>query len=593
MIRRFIAIAAFGALALAACAEDPDAPAPVADADLGRTVTGGRIVGYVDADTGAHVWLGVPFAAAPDGANRWRAPQPVEPWRGARETLAHAEPCPQITNALNAEATGTEPGQLIGTEDCLFLDVYAPPREAAGDGPPPASGQAQVYEPGRPVLIWIHGGGNVWGSAEQYDGAQLATDQDAIVVVVQYRLGPLGFFAHPALSAGDNAVEAGDSAPNRSGAANFALLDQIAALEWVRENARTFGGDPERVTIFGESAGGHNVAGLLASPLAEGLFHRAIIQSGRTDVVALEEARDGSDNAAIPAARRFTGQASPAPADLRAAPLQAVFDAYTQGESLFDLPRMIADGVTAPENGLLGALSSPDSFNAVPVITGTNRDEMTLFNAFDPALTSRWFGVIIRTPDPDFYAAANEYQSRLWRALAVDELAQTLTEGGHEAVYAYRFDWDEGGRIAFMDLSRLLGAAHAMEIPFVFNHFEFFGRLDSALFNDENARGREALAQSMGAYWAEFARTGDPNAAGGPDWPVWADGGRLLRFDTPADGGIEVIEGRETLERIALDLSEDPRLTPDQRCFIFERLVTWRDSVTELGAPLDCAQPAD
>lgn len=582
MIRRF-AVAALLAFALAACGDDPDPAPPQADPELTRSVTGGEIVGYVDARAGAHVWLGVPFAAAPNGANRWRAPQAVEPWRTARETIAHAAPCPQITNALNAEATGTRPGQLTGSEDCLFLDIYAP-------ASPPADGGA----PGRPVMVWIHGGANVWGSAGQYDGAQLAQDQGVVVVVVQYRLGPLGFFAHPALLEEEtNLVETGDSAPNRSGAANFALLDQIAALEWVRANARTFGGDPERVTIFGESAGGHNVAGLLASPRAEGLFHRAIIQSGLTDVVSLEDAQDGSDMAAIPAARRFTGADDPGPAELRAAPVQAVYDAYRGDDGLRDMPRMIADGVTVPEQGLLGALSAPDRFNAVPVITGTNRDEMKLFNVLDPAFTSRWFGVIIRTPDPDFFEAASEYQSRLWRALAVDELAGTLTGGGHEAVWAYRFDWDEGGSMAFMDLSRLLGAAHAMEIPFVFNHFEFFGRLDQGLFTNANADGREALAGAMGAYWAEFARTGDPGAAGGPDWPQWEEAGVLMRFDTPAGGGPEVIEGRETLEQIARDLEQDERLTADQRCLIFERLVTWRESVTELGAPLDCPQPSD
>jgi para-nitrobenzyl esterase len=569
MIRRFTLAAALSAMALTACENEPAATPPTADPALTRAVTGGEITGYVDADTGAHVWLGAPFAASAGGENRWRAPQPVEPWTGARDTIEHSAPCPQITNALNAQATGTEPGQLTGAEDCLYLDVYAP---AAQDG-----------DGALPVMLWIHGGANVWGSASQYDGAQLAEDQNVVVVVVQYRLGPLGFFSHPAL----------DSAPDQAGPANFALLDQIAALEWVRDNAATFGGDPQAVTIFGESAGGHNVAGLLASPLATGLFHRAIIQSGLTDVVSLGDARDGSDVAAIPASRRFTGGDNPGAGELRAASLQAVYDAYMGDDGLRDMPRMIADGVTIPEGGLIAALSSPSTFNAVPIITGTNRDEMKLFNVFEPALSGRWFGVIIRTPDPDFFEAASEYQSRLWRALAVDEVAQTLTEGGHDAVFAYRFDWDEGGSMAFMDLSRLLGAAHAMEIPFVFNHFEFFGRLDPALFNNDNAAGRQAVADGMGAYWGQFARTGDPMSAGGPDWPAWQSAGRLMRFDTPSDGGIEVIEGRETLEAIAEDLSADTRLTAEQRCFIFERLTTWRASVTELGGSLNCPQPSD
>lgn len=569
MIRRFTLAAALGALTLTACESETAATPPTPDPALTRAVTGGEITGYVDADTGAHVWLGTPFAASAGGDNRWRGPQPVEAWTGARDAIAHAPACPQITNALNAEATGTEPGQLTGSEDCLYLDIYAPAPQD-GEGP-------------RPVMLWIHGGANVWGSASQYDGAQLAADQGVVVVVVQYRLGPLGFFSHPAL----------DSAADQAGPANFALLDQIAALEWVQGNAAIFGGDASNVTIFGESAGGHNVAGLLASPLATGLFHRAIIQSGLTDVVSLADARDGSDVAAVPASRRFTGAENPGAGDLRAASLQAVYDAYAGDDGLRDMPRMIADGVTIPEDGLIAALSSPSTFNAVPIITGTNKDEMKLFNVFDPELSARWFGAIIRTPDPDFFEAASEYQSRLWRALAVDEVAETLTEGGHEEVFAYRFDWDEGGSVAFMDLSRLLGAAHAMEIPFVFNHFEFFGRLDSALFNDENAQGRQAVAESMGAYWANFARNGDPASAGGPHWPAWESAGRLMRFDTPSDGGVEVIDGRETLEAIVEDLSADARLTAEQRCSIFARLTAIRASIAELGGPLACPQPAD
>lgn len=142
--------------------------------------------------------------------------------------------------------------------------------------------------------------------------------------------------------------------------------------------------------------------------------------------------------------------------------------------------------------------------------------------------------------------------------------------------------------MAFMDMSQLLGAAHAMEIPFVFNHFNFFGRLDQALFNDRNAEGRQAVAEAMGAYWANFARTGDPGAAGGPDWPAWREDGVLVRFDTPADGGVAVITGTDTVEAIGQDLAADGRLSEAQRCLIRERLVFWRteiEDLPEMGCP--------
>jgi para-nitrobenzyl esterase len=551
-------VAAGVALLLAACAER-DLPPPVADASTQRALTGGDVVGFIDVSNGAQVWLGLPFAAAPQGDLRWRAPRAHEGWTGMHEALSHGAPCPQVTNALNAEATGAQPGELVGDEDCLFLDVYAP----SGAGPQDAD---------RPVMMWIHGGSNTWGSAAQYDGAQLAADQNVVVVMVQYRLGPLGFFAHPLLAA--------DADQPTDAAANFALLDQIAALEWIQANAAQFGGDAGNVTIFGESAGGHNVVSLLASPLAEGLFHRAIIQSGSFRSAELDEARSHPQYGAVPAAQRFAGADADAAA-IRAADLETVYSTYMGESGMLELATIIRDGVTIPTSPLEEAFSSTDSFTAVPIITGTTRDEMKLFNAFDPELSSRLFGVIFRSRDRDLYDTTAEYQSRIWRAQAVDDAANAMTAAGHEDVWAYRFDWDEGGSMFFMDFSHLLGAAHAMEIPFVFNHFTFFGRLDPALFNNDNAAGRSALAGSMGAYWAEFARTGDPGRAGGPHWPAWESEGVLMRFDSPADGGPEVITGPESVEQILTDLAEDASLNTAQRCMVFRRLEGW----IEDGAP--------
>ncbi len=555
---RFGWVAAAAALAtLASACAERDAPPPIADPATERTVAEGRVVGFTDASNSAQVWLGLPYAAAPEGDLRWRAPRWADDWMGTREALSHGEPCPQITNALNAEATGADPGDLIGSEDCLFIDIYAP----AGAGPDNAD---------RPVMMWIHGGSNVWGSAEQYDGAQLAADQNVVVAVVQYRLGPLGFFAHPAIATDIDP----DTGISLDGAANFALLDQMAALFWLQENVAQFGGDADNITIFGESAGGHNVVGLLASPLAKDLFHRAIIQSGSFRSVPLDEAQSGSEFAAAEAAERFAGTRDDAVA-IRSADLQAVFDAYANGGPSVGLPTMIADGVTIPTTPMADAFDSTETFNAVPIITGTTRDEMKLFNAFDPELASRLFGVIVRSRDADFYDTTADYQSRVWRAQAVDEAANRITAAGHDDIYAYRFDWDEGGSMLFMDFSHLLGAAHAMEIPFVFNHFTFFGRLDGALFNDSNASGRQALASSMGAYWAEFARTGDPGSAGGADWPAWQGDAVLMRFDSPEDGGGDLITDAESVAQILVDLQVDPTLSTEQRCMVYERLVFW------------------
>ncbi|MBO6729303.1 MAG: carboxylesterase family protein, partial [Maricaulis sp.] len=251
-----------------------------------RQISQGELVGFETAQ-GAHAWVAVPYAAPPVGDLRWRAPRPAEMFDSPLEALVHGSRCPQITNGLD-EAEGLAPDLLVGDEDCLTLDIYAPP--GAED---------------LPVMVWIHGGGNVWGRSAAYNGSRLALDQNVIVIAIQYRLGPLGWFAHPGLRA--------DAETEADAAASFALLDMIAALEWVQANASAFGGDADRVTIFGESAGGHNVAGLMASPLARGLFHAGIIQSGIVWSVPLDIAESGSDwqaNGGLEIASAIAGEGS-------------------------------------------------------------------------------------------------------------------------------------------------------------------------------------------------------------------------------------------------------------------------------------------
>jgi para-nitrobenzyl esterase len=525
------------AVILAACSTREPVMQP--DPETRLSTPQGDIVGYV-ADAGAHVWRAIPYAEPPVGDMRWRAPRPPQNWDQERQSITAPDYCPQLANSLSADLVGVEAGTLIGNEDCLYVDVYAPPNAA-----------------NLPVMMWIHGGSNTWGWGDQYDGSQLAIDQNVIVVVVQYRLGPLGFFSHPAVRE--------DAQIDADRAANFATLDQIAALEWIRDNIAAYGGDAGTVTVFGESAGGTNVAALMGSPMASGLFHRAIMQSGSANAISVEEAEGttGSEaNASLDIAPMITGGGVSAD-DLRGAPLAAVYNAYSpEGESV-DLPTVIADGVTIPEGGLMQAFASPETFNAVPLITGTNRDEVKLYNGLNPELVSRRLGIFFRIRDENLYEAVSEYQSRIWAINAVDEIAATMTAGGHDDVWAYRFDWDEGGSNLFLDSAEIFGAMHSMEIPFVFNRFEFFGsRLDPIVFNDDNADSRIALAREMGSYWARFARQGEP----GGDWARWSEGPARMRFDTPADGGSVMMAGEFTIEGLASDISSDVRLTAEERC---------------------------
>lgn len=549
----FAALAA--AMIVASCAHEGPPPSPVADAATVRTVAQGDVVGFTQTD-GAHVWQAIPYAAAPVGDLRWRAPRAAVKWTGTREAIAEAPRCPQVTNGLD-RAEGLKPGRLIGEEDCLFLSVYAP-----ADAKPGAD---------LPVMVWIHGGANVWGHMAGYDGGRMAEAQNVIVVTVQYRIGPLGWFALEDMRA------TAQTPDDRS--ANFGTLDLISALEWTRDNISVFGGDAGNVTIYGESAGGHNVASLLASPRAKGLFHKAIIESGVFRTESLPDAEGVSGdlvNAADEVVERLGLAGAPdLAAKLRSLDLKTLFAGYdVERIGFMKLPRVIADGVVLPENGIAGAFSTPGEMNDVPVITGANRDEMKLFNALDKTLVKMWFGVLPAARDLRYYEVSSEYQSRIWRALAIDLQASRVAGAGHADVWTYRFDWDEEGRVLTADLSRLLGAAHSMEIPFVFGRFKQFGSLDKVVFRKQTRDSRRALSDAMMSYWAQFAYAGDPGRGRDgtlPEWGRWSEAGdKTIVFDTPADGGVRMTGERETLAQVLAAMQADPRFRDaDERCRAF------------------------
>ncbi|WDI32926.1 carboxylesterase family protein [Hyphococcus flavus] len=553
---RLVVLACF--TALAACGKKVTAPpAPEPDEATVRQTSLGEVIGVSVAE-GAHAWRGLPYAKPPVGNLRWRAPQPAANWDGVRVAAEFSSRCTQMSNWFH-QSEGIDPGQVIGSEDCLYLDLYAPAdaMEKAASGEP------------LPVMVWIHGGSNVWGRSASYVGSNLARNEGVIVISVQYRLGPLGFFSHPALRA--------DAQTSLDSAANFATLDLIQSLKWVRDNISSFGGDPERVTVFGESAGGHNVVTLLASPLAAGLFHRAIVQSGSFDSVSIadaESAESALSNPSMVVSERLGAETAK---DLRALSAEALFAAYEGAEgATTDMPTVIEDGVVLPSGAMRDAFSSPDTFNAVPIITGVNRDEFKLFNLANPRLTKQFLGLFTTSRDKEFYDAASEYPSRIWRIRSVDEPAVQMAAGGHNEVYAYRFDWDEGGRFMFSDLKHLLGAAHAMEIPFVFNRFQLLGRLDKVMFQKKTAASREELSRAMGAYWAEFARNGAPAPDGLPAWPEWsANGGTLLRFDGREDGGIVAFAEEDNLAMVASDIVADQRMDQKERCYVIGIVGVW------------------
>jgi para-nitrobenzyl esterase len=571
---------------LAACGgRTPDRPTP--DPALRRTTSSGDVIGFVGR-YGSAAWLGIPYAAPPVGERRWRRPGPPPRWTGVREALVAGSPCVQYAGPFGG-IDGVRRGEPAGSEDCLVLNVYAP--RSAGPGVTTL-----------PVMVWIHGGGNTVGHAAFYDGGNLAEHEQVVVVMINYRLGPFGWLRHAALRA-----DATDDA-ERSG--NFGTLDQIRALEWVRDNAAAFGGDPGNVTVFGESAGGRDVVALLVAPPARGLFHRAIVQSGGLDLDPTATAEGFVDDP-VPSEEHAAGEAmirlliaegratdratakaalaamSPEALAswLRERPAVDVLRAFPHDRhsELIAMPQLFADGVVLPTGDVLAALQRGDVHQHVPVMLGTNRDESKLFMFGDPALVRRWFWIVPRLRDPVAYDLEAEYQARMWKATGADEPAQALSTAQREPVFVYRFDWDEEPTMLGADLSRMLGAAHAFEVPFVFGHFDL-GREGNVIFTEDNRPAREALAARMMGYWAEFARTGDPGNGGdaaAPAWPPWAGTPRFLVLDTPAGGGVRVSSDGVTREAVIAAVDADPRLpTQRDKCRVFRALARWSRGLT-------------
>jgi len=231
------------------------------------------------------------------------------------------------------------------------------------------------------------------------------------------------------------------------------------------------------------------------------------------------------------------------------ASLQEVFDAYQlDGGGFMDLPRIVEDGVVLPKTPLRGLFDSKDTFNEVPIISG------------------------------------------VWRIRAVDRPLAMMTAAGHEDVYAYRFDWDEGGKILWMDLSKILGAAHSVEIPFVMNRFKLLGEADPVMFKDKTLATRQSLSRSMGSYWANFARTGQPNGEGLPDWPRYGQQASVIYLDSTNDGGIRTEAGADNFTKIITELKADTRIDAAEKCEIAQSMIDWVPTLqADLDALIECS----
>lgn len=504
----------------------------------------GPVQGRYSPDGSVRVWLGLPYAAPPVGELRWRATRPHPAWAQPLQADHYGSPCAQIGGlygpppagqpwgAANVEAFG----KPVGSEDCLTLNIWRPD----GDGGP------------LPVLVFIHGGANIAGYSgdPMYDAAKLALTARAVVVTLNYRLGIFGWFLHPALQDADPLDDSG----------NYGLLDMLEALRFVHANIAAFGGDPGNVTLAGQSAGAISVYALLGSKLSAGLFHKAIalsglIGSGTTrrephyayaeQLAALLAVEDGLAAAPEQAAKLL---AAKEPAWVRDYLLSRdsarILDTLNRHPELRkNAPQPYADGTVVPAD--LAGIFERGEFQRMPVIVGATRDEAKLFihNAFKISDAQRF--TMMRQADPD--AAPRYSVGDIVRPLLLPSLGPGLYDaygaaasaillhavnaslakiaGSDRQVYAYRFDWDRAPE----PWKTVYGAAHAIDLPFVFGNFSnnFFA-MD---FSARNQRGRERLSRLMMQMIGAFMRSGDPNVAeAGVDWKPWSakDGHKLI-----------------------------------------------------------------
>ena len=474
-------------LTLAACL----AAAAASAAPIKVTVDSGVLVG--DATGGVASFKGVPYVAAPVGDLRWAPPAPAKAWTGERSATAYGAICPQ---RINADGSPNEGGASGATsEDCLFLNVWAPAR-AVG-----ASSKT-------PVMVWIHGGANVLGAGSlgAYDGSAFVRD-GVILVSINYRLGALGFFAHPAIT-----KAAGPNEP----LAGYGVMDQIAALQWVKRNIAAFGGDPGNVTVFGESAGGEDVLALMASPLARGLFAKAIVESGGGWFPPTPLAKREEQGVAL-----VTKAGAPADATLaqiRALPADALVKSTGTDVGF------AVDGRLLPESP---TQAFADGHAAkVPLIIGSNSWEASLMKAFklSPALALSLLPAGAKPAYADLTTDQAKADAMFTDAIMGAPARWVAGKADRGPSWLYYF-----GYVADELRGKVPGAGHATEIPYVFDSWDTLNGLGGGVKPTAEDR---AVTAAVHGRWVAFAKSDKPDGAGALAWPAYTSArDTLLDFE--------------------------------------------------------------
>ena len=531
----------------------------------------GLVIGYLNNNVIS--WDDIPYAKPPVGDLRWKAPRKLDD--GAIKNIIKPKEdnfCVQEPSGLG----GSEgKGFFSGTEDCLYLDIKAP-----------KSSVKQL-----PVMFWIHGGGNTSGLKDLYDFSSMVRKHNVIIVSINYRLGPFGWFTHPSIQNMQSGLDQ---------TSNFGTLDIIAALKWVQSNISFFGGDPNNVTIFGESAGGHNVLSLLVAKQAKGLFHKAISQSGYTTTFSKQDAynpnkisssskhsswsivdkiikdksliitQENNDNKI----RELLKNLSP----------NDFFRYYSKRPSYENLPLLTADEIVIPEIGLREALSKKEHINNVPVIAGSNRDEVKLWLAsakyfvdLDYSFLGSIFGVPkVSLNDKDAFNLFNSYRSRAWKIRGVDDPLRSLLLAGNKELYAYRYDWDDHRRFIIADFKELIGAAHATEIPLLTGNNKLVGDYGFLIY--PRGPSKKFTSKNMMKFWTNFAKTGKPGkSTNGVEWKKYDAQKNMSSHYMVLDKRIDLKMQYDNFSFSSLiqDLYKEDALSSLEKCVVLLQILTY------------------
>ena len=519
-------------------------------------------------------WDDIPYAKPPIGDLRFRAPRKFENSENQNIII------PQENNFCVQEPSGLGGSEgnsfLSGSEDCLYIDIKKPEK---------------TDEQLLPVMFWIHGGGNTSGLKDLYDFSSMVKKHDVVVVTLNYRLGPFGWFTHPSIQ---------DLQSGLDKTSNFGTLDIITALEWVQLNISLFGGDPNNVTIFGESAGGHNVLSLLVASQAKGLFHKAISQSGYTTTYTKKAAYKQLDESSTSEHTSWNivdkiikdrslditqeNNVVEVRELLKSLTAEEFFKYYSNRPSYKNLTILTADGIVIPEIGLTEALSNKNYVNQVPTIAGSNKDEVKLWLAsakYFVDLDYSFLGSIFGVPkvilnDKDAFNIFNSYRSRAWKIRGVDGPLRSLYISGNKDLYAYRYDWDDHRRFIIADFKELIGAAHATEIPLLTGNNKLVG--DYGFFIYPKGPSKKFTSNNMMKFWTNFAKYGEPGiSTNGIEWKKYSG-------QESKSSNYMVLDNRKNLKMhtdkfsfssLTKDIYQENSLTNLEKCVVLLQMLTY------------------